>query len=342
MTDLTPLDVRKKRGGFHRHRKGYDAEEVDAFLARAAESFEKLAKEKLALSDLVSRLERELGALKEREKAIQDALVTAHKVRDEMIAQSQQDVEAIRAEAAREAERITTEAAREGERITGEAEAALAGRLAKIDDLILERRRTLEELEESRVRFLDSFRGLLERELEVVRVQASKRPLEDSTLDLELGERIPAAEASEEEPEAEGIAEPLEGKPEPKGAAEPPEEEPVTEQAGEPLQEEPRMEGAGGPRGELATPAAGLVQLEKEDASGEAEALDVGVGWMQGEDAEEVWGEVVPAEVVENTLGEGDAATGERVASAEDDKGAGGAEAEQKKGRVAPKKNEVA
>ncbi len=32
MIDLTPLDVRKKRGDFRRGLRGYDPEEVDHFL----------------------------------------------------------------------------------------------------------------------------------------------------------------------------------------------------------------------------------------------------------------------------------------------------------------------
>ena len=56
MIDLTPLDVRKKRGDFGKALRGYDAEEVDAFLELVSERMEELVKENLQLSERTERL----------------------------------------------------------------------------------------------------------------------------------------------------------------------------------------------------------------------------------------------------------------------------------------------
>ena len=42
MIDLTPLDVRKKRGDFRKSMRGYDPQEVDTFLDLVAMRMEEL------------------------------------------------------------------------------------------------------------------------------------------------------------------------------------------------------------------------------------------------------------------------------------------------------------
>lgn len=44
MIDLTPLDVRKKRGDFAKGLRGYDIQEVDTFLDLVAERMEELVR----------------------------------------------------------------------------------------------------------------------------------------------------------------------------------------------------------------------------------------------------------------------------------------------------------
>jgi len=175
MIDLTPLDVRKKRGDFRRILRGYDPEEVDTFMELVAERFEELVRQNLILSERTESLEGQLKALEGRESAVQEALVSAQKLREEVNEQSRRDAEILRDQALREAEILRAE-----------ADAEVMGRLAEADGLIRERQRALEELERSRLKFLKSFRGLLERELDAVEVEETRRPLEDTTLDLDL------------------------------------------------------------------------------------------------------------------------------------------------------------
>lgn len=203
MIDLTPLDVRKKRGDFRRILRGYDPEEVDTFMDLVADRFEELVRKNLHLSEKTESLQGQLESLVGREKAVQDALVSAQKLREDLRAQSQQDADTLKVQAEREAELLKAE-----------AEAEIQRRLGEAEGLVQERQRALEELERSRLKFLKSFRGLLEREMDAVEVEESRRPLEETPLVLQLRGWMSSAEkeahselALEAEPDAAAEAE---------------------------------------------------------------------------------------------------------------------------------------
>ena len=167
MIDLTPLDVRKKRGDFGKGLRGYDPQEVDTFLELVAERMEVLVQENVAYRGRVGELEETVVAQQGREQAIQDALVTAQELRQD-----------VKKQARREASFLEREAQDKIDLMIGESE-----------KLLSEHRAALQELERQRERFLKAFRSLLERELDTVEVEFGRPPLEDVTLDLELGRR---------------------------------------------------------------------------------------------------------------------------------------------------------
>jgi cell division initiation protein len=164
MIDLTPLDVRKKRGDFKKSMRGYDTQEVDTFLDLVAERMEELVKETIGLRERSERLQAQVDAQSGRERAVQDALVTAQSMREEMREQSRREAEVARREVEVEAKNIIAEAERRLE----------------------ERRSAIDDLERKRARFLRSFRSLLERELDMVVVEEGRSPLDDNTVELEL------------------------------------------------------------------------------------------------------------------------------------------------------------
>jgi cell division initiation protein len=149
MIDLTPLDVRKKRGDFSKSLRGYEPREVDHFLEMVADRLEAVVKENLAFRDQVERLQEKVQGQEGRESAVQNALVTAQELRKEIEDQAQREAELIRREARMEAEGIRSEAA------------------AAADHL----RRELLELNRTRERFLRSVRTMLERQLEALEVE---------------------------------------------------------------------------------------------------------------------------------------------------------------------------
>jgi len=166
MIDLTPLDVRKKRGDFAKSMRGYDPREVDIFLELVSERMEVLVKENLVFQRKIDELVEKVVVQEGREQAIQDALVTAQQLRQD-----------VKKQALREAKVLEREA-------RGRIEAMIAGS----EKVLNEHRNALQELERQRERFLKAFRTLLERELDTVEVEFGRAPLEDITLDLELGQ----------------------------------------------------------------------------------------------------------------------------------------------------------
>lgn len=167
MIDLTPLDVRKKRGDFAKTFRGYDVSEVDSFLELVAERMEVLVKENLKLQERSDRLGEQVNTHEGRENAIQDALVTAQELRRDVESQAQREAELMVREARGQIDEMVREAGK----------------------LLVERRSVLEELERQRERFLKAFRMLLEREMDTVESELSREPIEDITLDIDVGAR---------------------------------------------------------------------------------------------------------------------------------------------------------
>ena len=166
MIDLTPLDVRKKRGDFGKGLRGYDPQEVDSFLELVAERMEVLVKENLAFQGEIDQLREKVVVQEGREQAVQDALVTAQELRQDMKKQAR----------------------REAKLVEREARGRINVMIAESEKLLTEHHKALQELERQRERFLKAFRTLLERELDTVEVEFGRAPLEDVTLDLELGQ----------------------------------------------------------------------------------------------------------------------------------------------------------
>ena len=80
MIDLTPLDVRKKKSDFTRTLRGYDPPAVDQFLELVADRMEELVRDNTALSERVSQISASLSGYREREQAMNEALVAAQQL----------------------------------------------------------------------------------------------------------------------------------------------------------------------------------------------------------------------------------------------------------------------
>ncbi|MGD8278101.1 MAG: DivIVA domain-containing protein [Gemmatimonadota bacterium] len=143
MMELTPLDVRKKKGDFRRGLRGYEPGVVDDFLDLVADRMEKLVREAATNVEKVARLEQQVADYRDREKALTEALVTAQEMREEIRAQSAREVEILRRQAEQDAESIRGDAVRAREREEG----------------------ALNSLRSKQLQFLASYRTFLEQEL---------------------------------------------------------------------------------------------------------------------------------------------------------------------------------
>jgi len=208
MIDLTPLDVRNKRGDFKKLMRGYDPQEVDVFLEMTAERLEALVRENLQMRDRLQTLQGQVDAQAGREQAVQDALVTAQELRKD-----------IREQAQREADHLLREAESEARRLIAEAETEARTRVRSVERQVDHAHHSLQELERRRVRFLQEFRALLQRELDVVEVEEHRAPVEDRTIDLDLGSGRGAARDRGPEPAGEDRAEDADAEVEAQGMA---------------------------------------------------------------------------------------------------------------------------
>ena len=127
MTDeafyLTPLDVR--RMDFRTAMRGYDKEAVERFRGQVADELERLTRLNAELKRNARGFDEQLTAFREREKALNDALVSAQQLRTEMRDQMEKEAELVIREARANADRLL-DAAREQVRKTEEELAALS------------------------------------------------------------------------------------------------------------------------------------------------------------------------------------------------------------------------
>jgi DivIVA domain-containing protein len=143
MMDLTPLDVRKKKGDFRRGIRGYEQAQVDDFLELVADRMEVLVREASSVGDRIARLEQQVAEYRDREKALTEALVSAQQMREDIRTQSTREVELLRKQAEQEADRIRSDAIHMRER----------------------EEQSLEGLRSRQFQFLASYRKYLEQEL---------------------------------------------------------------------------------------------------------------------------------------------------------------------------------
>jgi DivIVA domain-containing protein len=147
---LTPLDVR--RYDFGRALRGYNPARVDQFRDQVAEELERLTKINQDLDGRARSFHEQLRAFRERDKALNDALIAAQQLRDDVRGQAEREAQLIIREAQGEAERIIEAAKAEVRRMEEE----------------------LDSLDRSRRTYLAQMRTLIARQLSEVEASDSQ------------------------------------------------------------------------------------------------------------------------------------------------------------------------
>jgi cell division initiation protein len=142
--NISPLDIHQKR--FRRALRGFDRQEVEAFLGLVATEFESLVKEAVALREETQRKEEIIAEYKSRERSLQETLITAQKASEE-----------IREAARREAEITISEAELQAEKIVQGAHSRF---MRIVDDI--------NEIKRQRVQFESSLRALVDSHLKLL------------------------------------------------------------------------------------------------------------------------------------------------------------------------------
>ena len=148
---LTPHAVRKQE--FRRSLRGYEPLGVEDFRVRVADELERILREKSVLEERLAALGEQLSVYRERERAMNEALVAAQQLREET-----------RAAAQREAQVIVREAEAEARRVVEEARAAQG-----------EVQRQSADVERQFQAYVAGFRALLERQLAELRALDGQR-----------------------------------------------------------------------------------------------------------------------------------------------------------------------
>jgi DivIVA domain-containing protein len=149
---LTPLDVR--RYDFGKALRGYDPERVNQFREQVAEELERLGRLNQDLDTKAKGFHEQLRAFRDRDKALNDALISAQQMRAEL-----------REQAEKEAQLILREARADGERIIEDARAEIR----RMEDQIV-------SLDRSRRAYLAQVRLLIERQLSEITAAEQSGP----------------------------------------------------------------------------------------------------------------------------------------------------------------------
>jgi len=147
---LTPLDVRRME--FPRVLRGYDPARVDEFRDEVADELERLTRLNQDLEQKARGFHDQLKSFRDRDKALNEALISAQQLRGE-----------IRDQAEREAQLALREAQAEAERLQADAQA----NIRRAED-------ELAALERFRRNYLTQLRVFVERQLaEITAAEAS-------------------------------------------------------------------------------------------------------------------------------------------------------------------------
>jgi len=105
---ITPIEIQQHQ--FKTRLLGYDTAAVDTFLEMLADEMERLHKQNNELKESLARTRTALEQMRDREKALQETLITAQQVTDELKSNARKEVEVLIAEAHLEGEQVIRDA----------------------------------------------------------------------------------------------------------------------------------------------------------------------------------------------------------------------------------------
>lgn len=116
---LTPMDIRQQQFAVKLLR-GFDPQEVDAFLDEMADSWDELVKENNLLKQQLATVEDRLKAIEAREQTLQETLITTQKMAEEFRDSSKRAADIVLREAQLQAEKLLEEKRQEQAQLTAD------------------------------------------------------------------------------------------------------------------------------------------------------------------------------------------------------------------------------
>jgi cell division initiation protein len=116
---MTATDIRQQQFAVRLFR-GFDPQEVDAFLEEIAEEVEELIRENTLLKEQLIQVEEKSKGAEGREKTLQETLVTTQKIAEEFKENARREAELVLREAHLRAEKFMQDAREEHAKLTAE------------------------------------------------------------------------------------------------------------------------------------------------------------------------------------------------------------------------------
>ena len=176
---LTPMDIHDHQ--FKKSFRGYSENEVDDFLDRVVDDFEKLLRDNERLKSQVYANDKELEHYRKLEKTLNDTLMVAQRTADEVITAAKKNAEDMKESAARECQQIQEQARLDAKKKIDSAITKRDAILAEYDKFVREKKA-----------FLVKLRTILESELSITTQMIEDVPKVDELIKKMLTEETPA------------------------------------------------------------------------------------------------------------------------------------------------------
>ncbi len=178
---ITPLEIRQKE--FNKNFRGYDKDEVSAFLQSLSSEWEKLQTEYQGTLKKLEESEKEVQKLKEVENSLFKTLKTAEDTGANMVEQSKQAAELHLKEAKMQVESMLNDANNKARNIIEEAEDIAASTFQNLVDELKDVEDSFKSIEKLREDFMQDMKNSAHDILDRLKKMESKM---ESTGDLSL------------------------------------------------------------------------------------------------------------------------------------------------------------
>ncbi len=174
---ITPLEIRQKE--FEKKLRGYDKDEVDAFLQSLSNEWERLIDENSRLQAKLEEAQKDVQKLREVESSLYKALKTAEDTGANMIDQANKSAELQLREAQMNAEAVLNDAKQQAKSMIEEAELIVRNTLGDVKEQIKDLERDFRSIENHRDNVVMQLKNLASDTIErVKRVNDQKTKLD--------------------------------------------------------------------------------------------------------------------------------------------------------------------
>lgn len=143
--NITPIEIRQKE--FERHFRGYDKDEVNAFLHTLSQAWERLLQENREKTARLEKAEKDIDKVREVEGALFRTLRTAEDTSAGIVDKAQQQAEKVQQQAERQRQEIIEEAHRQAANIVEEAHQQVTQLRQEVAEAENHRQRVLAQLQ---------------------------------------------------------------------------------------------------------------------------------------------------------------------------------------------------